>query len=520
MRTYLQRLGKSLMLPISVLPVVSLLFGTGYAINSTMWGKGSLLAGLLIKAGLAVIENIPMLFAVGIPVGLSRERDGVSALSGLTGFLLLQNILDPKNLPVMGKMDPAVFYAAFGKINNAFIGVLVGILVSVIYNRFSRTELVSVLSFFSGRRLVPILTVFFMILLSGVLYFVWPILYGGLLSLGTAISSLGALGAGIYGFLNRLLIPTGLHHALNAVFWFDTVNINDLGNFWSSQGVRGITGRYMAGYFPIMMFGLPGACLAMYHTAKPENQKKVGSMLLAISISALVVGLTEPIEFLFMFLSPLLYLIHALLTALSMFIAASMHWTAGFNFSAGLIDWVLSTQMPMANQPAMLLLLGLVMFILYYLVFRTLIIKLDIKTPGRGEGDVDFNDQGIGRIGIGTSASTEGLGKDEASALKIIEGLGGLGNLQAFDYCATRIRAEIKDAGKVDREAIKASGAANVMVLDKSNVQVIVGPRVQFIYDAMIRIKAAKDHDTHGSNETHESYETLGNRSNPSGMDI
>lgn len=242
-------------------------------------------------------------------------------------------------------------------------------------------------------------------------------------------------------------------------------------------------------------------------------------MLLAISISALVVGLTEPIEFLFMFLSPLLYLIHALLTALSMFIAASMHWTAGFNFSAGLIDWVLSTQMPMANQPAMLLLLGLVMFILYYLVFRTLIIKLDIKTPGRGEGDVDFNDQGIGRIGIRTSASTEGLGKDEASALKIIEGLGGLGNLQAFDYCATRIRAEIKDAGKVDREAIKASGAANVMVLDKSNVQVIVGPRVQFIYDAMIRIKAAKDHDTHGSNETHESYETLGNRSNPSGMD-
>ncbi|MFB0917960.1 MAG: PTS transporter subunit EIIC, partial [Clostridiaceae bacterium] len=378
MKNFLQKLGKSLMLPISVLPVVSILFGIGYAIDSTLWGHGNIIAGLMIKSGLALIDNIPILFAVGIPVGLSKERDGVSALSGLVGFLIIQNILNTSTLSALNKVQPDMTNAAFGKINNVFIGILVGILVSLIYDKFSKTELPSALSFFSGRRLIPIITVFTMIVVSVILYFIWPALYNLLVSIGESISSLGAIGAGIYGFLNRLLIPTGLHHALNAVFWFDTVNINDLGHFWANVGVKGITGRYMSGFFPIMMFGLPGACLAIYSTALEKHKKSVGSMLIAVSFSAFLVGLTEPIEFLFMFLSPLLYIVHALLTAISMFIAATMHWTAGFNFSAGLIDWVLSSGTPMANHPEMLLVLGLVMFVVYFIVFRTLILKLDL----------------------------------------------------------------------------------------------------------------------------------------------
>lgn len=486
MKNFLQKLGKSLMLPISVLPVVSILFGIGYAIDSTVWGHGNIVAGLMIKSGLALIENIPILFAVGIPVGLSKERDGVSALSGLVGFLIIQNILNPKTLAAMGKIQLDLSNGAFTKINNVFIGIVVGILVSLIYNRFSRTELPSALSFFSGRRLIPIITVFTMILVSVILYFIWPALYNLLVSIGENISSLGATGAGIYGFLNRLLIPTGLHHALNAVFWFDTVNINDLGNFWSNVGVKGITGRYMSGFFPIMMFGLPGACLAIYSTALEKHKKSVGSMLLAVSFSAFLVGLTEPIEFLFMFLSPLLFIVHALLTAVSMFVAVTMHWTAGFNFSAGLIDWVLSSGTPMANHPEMLLVLGLVMFFVYFLVFRTLILKFDLKTPGRSDTETNFID--IDKNSGKTSDPSTVKTSDSVTASKLILGLGGSDNIENIDYCATRLRVKINDISKIDRDEIIEAGAINMIKVGNENVQIIIGQRVQFIYDAIKKL--------------------------------
>lgn len=485
MKNFLQRLGKSFMLPVAILPVMSILFGIGYALDYTGSGKNNLIAAILLKAGLAIIDNIPLLFAVGIPIGLAKQRDGAAALSGLVGFLVIQNLLKTDSVALYQHIEEAQVNAAFGKINNVFIGIIAGLIAAAIFNRFSKTELPSALAFFSGRRLVPILTVFATIAVSILLYFIWPVLYTGLVSLGTAIQKLGAVGAGLYGFLNRLLIPTGLHHALNAVFWFDTIGINDLNNFWANTGVLGETGRYMAGFFPIMMFGMPGAALAMYHTAKSDRKKMVGSMLLAGSISAFVTGLTEPVEFLFMFLSPLLYLIHAILTGISLFISASFKWTAGFNFSAGLIDWLASTRVPLVNQPLMLLVQGVIFFFLYYFIFRFFIQKFDLKTPGREDEATSYLDVVEEAAPVNTVAVTP----YDKVAQKIYDGLGGRDNIVNFDFCATRVRAEVKDGSKVSPDMIKSAGVTNVIARDKS-VQVIIGPKVQFVVDAMDRIHA------------------------------
>lgn len=488
MKNFMQKLGKAFMLPISILPVVSILFGLGYALDYQGWGKNNIFAAILIRAGLALIDNIPILFAVGIPVGLSKERDGSAALSGLVGYLIVQNLLSPESVAIFERLPIGEINLAFHQADNVFIGILMGVIASILYDRYSQRELPVAFAFFSGRRLVPILTVLTSVFLSGVLYLLWPALFGALVHLGTLFQQMGAVGAGIYGFLNRLLIPTGLHHALNAVFWFDTVNINDLANFWSSQGVKGMTGRYMAGYFPIMMFGLPGAALAMYHTARADRKKVVGSMLMAASISAFVTGLTEPIEFLFMFLSPLLYIVHSLLTGLSMYIAALMQWTAGFNFSAGLIDWTFSTLMPLANKPYMLLLQGLFFFALYYFVFRFFIKRFNLQTPGREDEFVDYQD--LAKIETKKPVKQRVLlTAYDKMAEKIYDGLGGKENLINIDYCATRVRAQVVDSDLIDRKKIMEAGISNVIVHGKNNVQVIVGSKVQFVVDSMKKIK-------------------------------
>lgn len=492
MKSFMQRLGKSFMLPVAILPVVSMLFGIGYIIDYRGWGENSFMAAILIKAGMALIENIPLLFAVGIPVGLSKERDGAAAISGLAGFLVTRNLLSADSVALYRHVPLREVDAAFGKTDNVFLGILVGILAAFLYDRFSKKELPAALSFFSGRRLVPILTVLSCVVLSGILYVIWPILYGALVALGSGVQTMGALGAGIYGFLNRILIPTGLHHALNAVFWFDTININDLGNYWKSAGTLGVTGRYMAGYFPIMMFGLPGAALAMYHTAKPDRKKAVGSMLLAASLSAFITGLTEPIEFLFMFLSPFLYLIHSILTGLSLYIAAFFHWTGGFNFSAGLIDWTFSSMMPLANQPQMLLVQGLVFFVIYYGVFRFFILKFDLKTPGREAEFADYTDIAGSEPMKHHMVNTGSLTAYDQVARKIYEGLGGTENLVSYDYCATRVRAQLMDTDKVDKAKIMEAGIVNVIINGKHNAQVIVGPKVQFVVDAMRKAEEAE----------------------------
>ncbi|MBR2681097.1 MAG: PTS transporter subunit EIIC, partial [Exiguobacterium sp.] len=309
MMNFFQRLGRSLMLPVAVLPAAAILMGIGYWIDPVGWGSENIAAAFLIKAGAAIIDNIPILFAVGVALGMAKNRDGSAALSGLVAFLTVTTLLSAGTVALFQGIDVEAVNPAFGKIGNAFVGILSGLVAASMYNRFSQVKLPDALAFFSGKRLVPIMTAFSMILVSVALYFIWPVVYTGLVGFGESISKLGAFGAGLYGFFNRLLIPTGLHHALNSVFWFDVAGINDIGNFWSGEGEKGVTGMYQAGYFPIMMFGLPAAALAMYHTAKTKRKKQAASLLLAAAFASFFTGVTEPLEFSFMFLAPVLYLV-------------------------------------------------------------------------------------------------------------------------------------------------------------------------------------------------------------------
>jgi PTS system N-acetylglucosamine-specific IIC component len=480
---YLQRLGRSLMLPVAILPAAAILMGIGYWIDPSGWGSGSAVAAFLIKAGASIIDNIPILFAVGVALGMSKDRDGSAALSGLVAFLVTTTLLSPGSVAILQGIEADAVDPAFGKIGNAFVGIISGIIASIIYNRFSHVKLPDALAFFSGKRLVPIMTAASMIVTSVLLFFVWPVVYGGLVSFGTSISNLGSVGAGLYGFFNRLLIPTGLHHALNSVFWFDVAGINDIGNFWAGEGEKGVTGMYQAGFFPIMMFGLPAACLAIYHTAKTKKKKQVASLMLAAGFAAFFTGVTEPVEFVFMFVAPALYVVHAALTGLSLAIASMFNWTAGFGFSAGFVDFVLSSRLPLANMPYMLLLQGLVFAVIYYFLFRFLIMKFDIKTPGR-EDDED-----------GAEGNIVLSGKDRVSSMasEIYAGLGGDENVVSVDNCVTRLRLEVRDMDAVDQKRIKATGIPGINVVSSKNIQVVVGPQVQFVADEIHRIRQGGD---------------------------
>jgi PTS system N-acetylglucosamine-specific IIC component len=480
MKKFLQRLGRSLMLPVAVLPAAAILMGIGYWIDHDGWGSGNALAAFLINAGGSILDHIPILFAVGVALGMSKEKDGSAALSGLISFLVVTTMLSTDTVALLQGIDPGSVNAAFAKIDNAFIGILSGLIAAWMYNRFSHVKLPDFLAFFSGKRLVPIMSAVSMLVVSAALFFIWPVVYSGLVSFGEAISSLGAAGAGIYGFFNRLLIPTGLHHALNAVFWFDTVGINDIGNFWASAGEKGVTGMYQAGFFPIMMFGLPAAALAMYHTAKTGKKKMVASLMLAAGFASFFTGVTEPIEFVFMFLAPALYVVHAALTGLSLFIAAAFQWTAGFGFSAGFIDFALSLRIPIANMPLMLVVQGIGFALVYYFLFRFLIVKFDLKTPGRGD-DLEDEEEG--------SAGNASANKFSEMAATIYEGLGGDENVVSVDYCATRLRVEVETIDKVDQKKIKTTGVPGINVIGPQNIQVIIGTNVQFVADEVERIR-------------------------------
>lgn len=502
----LQRLGKALMGAVAVMPVAAILMGVGYWIDPDGWGANSAIAAVLIKAGGAVLDNLGWLFAIAIAFGLARDNNGAAALSGFIGYGTIKLILAPaavagyKGIDLEAlEGDAALNWASQGwdAINdkNVLIGILVGILAAWVYNRFHRTQLPDALAFFSGRRLVPILTSLFAIVLAGILYILWPILYSALFNFGEAIQSLGAVGAGLYGFVNRLLIPTGLHHALNSIFWFDVVGINDIGKFlggaqtieaarvatdaascpglWQNGSceVVGYVGRYQAGFFPVMMFGLPAAALAMYLRADSKNKKAVGALMFAGALASFFTGVTEPLEFAFMFVAPLLYLVHAILTGISVFLVATFQWTAGFGFSAGLVDMVLSARNPLANQWYMILLFGLLWAVVYFVIFYFLIGKLNLRTPGRGE-DADES-----------TAQLSGNAEMSAVASKIIAGLGGADNIDTIDYCATRLRTVVKDYVKVDEKKIKEAGVAGVIRPSQKSVQVVIGPKVQFVYD-------------------------------------
>ncbi|GBK59882.1 PTS system N-acetylglucosamine-specific transporter subunit IIBC [Edwardsiella piscicida] len=475
------------MVPVATLPAAAILMGVGYWIDPVGWGGDNALAAFFIKSGSAIIDNMSVLFAIGVAYGMSKDKDGAAALAGFVGFLVVTTLCSPAAVAMIQKIPVDQVPAAFGKINNQFIGILVGIISAELYNRYSSVELPKALSFFSGRRLVPILTSFLMIILAFILMYIWPVIFNGLVNFGEHIQKLGSVGAGVYAFFNRLLIPVGLHHALNSVFWFDVAGINDIPNFLggaqsieSGKAVVGITGRYQAGFFPIMMFGLPGAALAIYHCARPENKAKVAGIMLAAAFAAFFTGITEPLEFSFMFVAPVLYVLHAILTGISVFIAASMHWISGFGFSAGLVDMALQSRNPLATHWYMLIPQGLVFFVIYYVVFRFTITKFNLMTPGRelsGAGEeADGNDEDLD---LTKDADVSEL------ARQYIACVGGSANLTGIDACITRLRLTVKDSSLVNEAMAKKLGASGVIRLNKTSVQIIVGFVAEKIANAM-----------------------------------
>ena len=494
---YLQRIGRALMVPVALLPAAAILMGVGYWISSSGGGGGGA-AALLSQAGGAILDNMPLLFAVGVAYGLSNDKDGAAALAGLVGYLVVTTLLSPEAVAQMRGMPTSQVPVAFTKIKNPFIGLLCGVIAAELYNRFSRVELHKALAFFSGRRLVPIVTSVTMVGVSLVLMVVWPVTYGGLVSFGRSIVGLGPVGAGIYGMLNRLLIPVGLHHALNSVFWFDVAGINDIPNFLGGAqslargtATPGVTGMYQAGFFPIMMFGLPGAALAICQTAKPSNRARVVSIMGAAAIASFFTGVTEPLEFSFMFVAPLLYVLHALLTGVSLYVAAAMHWMAGFGFSAGLVDLTLSSHNPLAVRWTMLIVQGLVFFGLYYVLFRTLIIRLDLRTPGREADEtraVEPPQTASPHVALSVERSSAPQSVERESvtlARRYAEALGGLQNLTDIDACITRLRLTVADISQVDEAALKALGAAGAIRLGENNLQVVLGPKAEIIAGEM-----------------------------------
>ncbi|WP_300359451.1 N-acetylglucosamine-specific PTS transporter subunit IIBC [Fusobacterium sp.] len=484
---YLQKIGKALMVPVAVLPAAAILMGIGYWIDPTGWGQNSQLAAFLIKAGAAIIDNMPILFAVGVAFGLSKDKNGAAALAGLVAFEVVTTLLSTGAVAQMTGVAPDQVSPAFGKINNQFVGILCGVIAGELYNRFHTLELPKFLAFFSGKRFVPIITSVAMLVVSFILLYVWPVIYNGLVTFGEGIAKLGPVGAGIYGFFNRLLIPVGLHHALNSVFWFNVAGINDIGRFWGKPGLAYAdlpaavansyhVGMYQAGFFPIMMFGLLGACFAFIKTAKPENKAKIKSIMLAAGFASFFTGVTEPIEFAFMFVAPALYLLHAVLTGIAVFIAASFNWMAGFGFSAGFVDFFLSLRNPNAHQPYMLIVLGIVFFVLYYIIFSFAISKFNIKTPGREDADSDSNED-----------ATSGNASHAELAAALLLLLGGKENVVSIDNCTTRLRLEVKDSSLVNDAEIKKL-VPGVLKPNKTNVQVIVGTQVEFVADEMKKL--------------------------------
>ena len=486
MKAYLQRLGRSLMLPVAVLPAAAILMGIGYYIDPSGWGGDSVIAAFLIKSGSALIDHMGVLFAVGVALGMSKDKDGAAALSGLVAWQVVTVLLAPDSVAMLQSIPIEEVNVAFEKIDTQFIGILSGLIAGALYNRFYNVKLPQALAFFSGKRLVPIVTSFVMMLVSMALLFVWPPVYNSLVTFGTTISGLGAAGAGLYGLFNRLLIPTGLHHALNSVFWFDVAGIADINNFWAGTGVKGVTGMYQAGFFPVMMFGLPAGALAMYHTAKTAKKKTTASLMMAAGFASFFTGVTEPLEFAFMFAAPALYVTHAVLTGLSLFMAAAFQWTAGFGFSAGLVDYILSFNLPLANQPYMLLIQGLIFAAVYYFLFRFIILKFDLATPGRGdELAEDMQESETDSISSRPSSRDERFRKQ---AETILAGLGGKENVSSIDNCATRLRLEINDMTVVDDAKIKSAGIAGINKVSDRNIQVIVGTEVQFVADEMSKL--------------------------------
>ena len=477
----LQKLGSSLMLPVAVLPICGILMGLGYAFAPAVMGAAGATEGFayalglfLIKAGAALIDNMAILFAIGVAVGLAEENNGTAGLAGLVSWLMMTTLVSAATAIVPALGTNPTWVLAYSKIANPFTGILAGIIGATCYNKFKSTKLPDVLAFFSGKRSVAIVTGVVSIVVSAILMIVWPVLFSVLVKVGEAVVSLGAVGSGIYAFLNRLLIPIGLHHALNNVFWFDTIGLGDLSAYWgakTSADMGWSVGMYMAGFFPCMMFGIPGAALAMIQTAKADKKKSAMGIVGAAAICAFICGVTEPFEFAFMFLALPLYIVYSALYGVFAAVTVALGFRAGFCFSAGATDLIFSASLPAAANTWLILPLGAAAFVVFYLVFKVAITKWDLKTPGRED-----DQEGELKIELANDDYT-------SMAAIILEGVGGKENLTSIDHCITRLRLEVKDRLLVDEAKIKSSGASGVIRPGKTSVQVIIGPKVQFVFD-------------------------------------
>lgn len=447
MLRFLQRIGRALMLPIAVLPAAGLLLRLGQA--------DLLNIAFMEAAGSAIFDNLPLIFAIGVAIGFSKDGHGAAALSGAIAFFVLNNgtqaINEELDMSVLG-------------------GILSGIVAGLLYNRFHTVQLPNWLGFFSGKRLVPIVTAFVMLILAGLFGFAWIYVQNGIDLIGQWIVGAGTLGVGVFGFLNRLLLPLGLHHVLNSLVWFVfgeyDGSTGDLHRFFAGDPTAG---GFMAGFFPIMMFGLPAACLAMILAAKPERRAEVSGLLIGLALTSFVTGITEPLEFTFMFLAPVLYVVHAVLTAASMMVVSELGILHGFTFSAGAIDYVLN--MGIATKPLLLLWVGAAFGLIYFLIFYFLIIKFNIKTPGR---DDEFVSQE-------RSATKNSASKYTDIAPLYLSALGGQENIQSLNNCVTRLRLELHDVTKVNEEELKKLGAKGVQKISNKDLQVIIGTDVEFL---------------------------------------
>lgn len=440
----LQKLGKSLMTPIAVLPAAGLLLrlGSGDILN---WPW-------MAKAGGAIFDNLALIFAIGIAVGFADENNGVAGIAAAVGYFVLNNVATAINPNInMGVLS----------------GIIIGIMAGYLYNRYKATKLPDFLGFFGGRRFVPIVTSFFSLILGGIFGFIWPPIQNGINAIGNALTGSGAVGTFFYGLLNRALIPFGLHHVINTLIWFQfgtfknaagKVITGDLNRFFALDPKAGF---FMAGFFPIMMFGLPAAALAMITTAKKQNKKAVTGMLLGVAFTSFLTGITEPIEFSFMFLAPGLYAIHAVLTGLSLAICTLLGVRSGFSFSAGAIDYGLSYGI--ASKPILLLIIGLIFGVIYYFVFVFVIRKFDLPTPGRLDEEESYALAGL--------SGKELAGK----AAEILAAIGGKENIDSIDACVTRIRLTAVDGSKINEAELKKIGATGVMKMGSDNFQIVVG---------------------------------------------
>ena len=512
----LQRVGRSFMLPIALLPVAGLLLGIGSSFtNETMlaaYGLNSVIhPGTLIytildvmsQTGSAVFNNLALLFAMGVAIGMARKEKEVAALSGAVAYIIMNTAIQAM-INAAGGVDamPANSTTTMLGITTlqmgVFGGIVVGLGVAALHNKFYKIELPQVLAFFGGTRFVPIVSSIVYLVVGIAMFYIWPVVQSGIAALGALVLASGYAGTFIYGLLERALIPFGLHHVFYMPFWqtavggtaiIDGVTVTGAQNiFFAELASKSTTvfsvsaTRFMAGKFPFMMFGLPGAALAMYQCAKPEKKKVAGGLLLSAALTAFLTGITEPLEFTFIFVALPMYAVHCVLAGLSFMLMHILNVGVGMTFSGGLIDLVLFGVMQgnAKTHWMWVVVVGAVYFVLYYIIFRFMISKFDYKTPGRDDAEeVKLYTRADVNARSAASGSTAPAGDDPVSAL-IVEGLGGAANLSDVDCCATRLRCTVKDAALVKQDVLKASGASGV-ICKGNGVQVVYGPKVAVI---------------------------------------